>query len=94
LWNTKELHRAIQKEERCGMLTFGSTMTMCVCIQLLTLKHCWSISTGSCLTTLLTASISLQVTTTYLPTWMGPQYFNNEELFPNMTSVSFPAVTT
>jgi hypothetical protein len=41
---------------------------MCVCIQLLALEHCWSISTGNCLTTLLTALISLQVTFTCLPT--------------------------
>jgi hypothetical protein len=32
------------------------------------LKHCRSISTGSCLTTLIRALISLQVTTMYLPT--------------------------
>jgi hypothetical protein len=44
-------------------------MTVCICIQLLALKHCRSISNGSCLTTLLTALISLQVTTTCLLTW-------------------------
>jgi hypothetical protein len=43
--------------------------TVHICIQLLTLQHRWSISTGSCLTTLLTALISLKMTTTCLPTW-------------------------
>jgi hypothetical protein len=33
------------------------------------LNHCWSISTRSCLTNLLTALISLRATTTCLPTW-------------------------
>jgi hypothetical protein len=44
---------------------------MCIHIraQLLALDHCWSISTGSCLTTFLTALISLRATTVCLPTW-------------------------
>jgi hypothetical protein len=42
---------------------------MRVCIQLLALEHYWSISTGSCLTILLTALISLRATTACLPTW-------------------------
>jgi hypothetical protein len=43
-------------------------MTMRVGIQLFALKHYWSISTGSCLTTLLIALMLLQVTTpVYLP---------------------------
>jgi hypothetical protein len=54
---------------RCGMLTSGVVLHDRFCIQLLALKHCWSISTGSCLTTLLTALISIQTTTTCLPTW-------------------------
>jgi hypothetical protein len=33
------------------------------------LEHCWSISTGSCLTTLLTALILLRATTTCFPTY-------------------------
>jgi hypothetical protein len=41
---------------------------MYVRIQLVTLEHCWSISTGSCFTTLLTDLILLWVTTTSLPT--------------------------
>jgi hypothetical protein len=39
-----------------------SSMTRHVRIQLLTLEHCWSISTASCLTTLPTALILLQAT--------------------------------
>jgi hypothetical protein len=38
-------------------------------VQLLALEHCWSISSGSCLTTLLTARLSLWVSTTCLPAW-------------------------
>jgi hypothetical protein len=38
-------------------------------IQLLALEHCWSISTGSCLTTHVTALILLRATTTCLTTW-------------------------
>jgi hypothetical protein len=53
-------------------------------IQLLTLDHCWGISTGSCLTTLLTVLILLHATTTcliYPKNWLGSQRFNdNEEL--------------
>jgi hypothetical protein len=55
---------------------------MCILIQLLTPGHFWSISAGSCLTTILTALISLQVTTTcfnYLKNWLGLQCFNNNE---------------
>jgi hypothetical protein len=36
---------------------------------LLTLEHCWNISTGSCLITLLWALISLRTAATCLPTW-------------------------
>jgi hypothetical protein len=46
-----------------------SSMTMRVRIQLLAHEQCWSISTGSCLTNLLTALISRRATTTCLPTW-------------------------
>jgi hypothetical protein len=62
-------YKAIQKK-RCGMLTYGVVLfvTMCICIQLLALEHCWSISTGGCLTILLTALISIRVTTTCLST--------------------------
>jgi hypothetical protein len=51
---------AIQNKSH-GMLTYSVVllMTMGICIQLLALQHCWSISIGSCLTTLLTALISL-----------------------------------
>jgi hypothetical protein len=61
---SKKLHRAIQNKRR-GMLTY---MTMYVHIQLLTLEHCWSISTWGCLTTLLRALIALQAAATCLPT--------------------------
>jgi hypothetical protein len=60
----KELRRAIQNK-RPGMLTSGVVLLH---IQLLALEHCSSISTRSCLTTLLTALISLQATTTCLHT--------------------------
>jgi hypothetical protein len=49
---------------------------------MLALNHCWSISTGSCLTTLLPALISLQVTYhlfIYLKNWLVPHCFNNNE---------------
>jgi hypothetical protein len=45
------------------------SMTMSVNIRLLALEHCWNFSTGSCLTTLLTALISLRATTICLPNW-------------------------
>jgi hypothetical protein len=43
--------------------------TRCFRIQLLELEHCLNISTGNCLTTLLTTPISLRASTTCLPTW-------------------------
>jgi hypothetical protein len=52
-------------------------MSVPILVQLVALQHCWSISTGSCLTTLLTALISLRVTTV-LPT-LGSQLSNNKE---------------
>jgi hypothetical protein len=59
-------------------------MTMLVRIQLLVLEHCCSISTGSYLTTLLTALTSLPATITcipiYLENWLGSQRFNNNVL--------------
>jgi hypothetical protein len=66
----KQLHRVIQNKRR-GMLTYSecSFMTMHARLQLLTLKHRWSISIGSCLTIHLTALILLRATTTCLPTW-------------------------
>jgi hypothetical protein len=40
----------------------------CASAELLVLQHCWSISTGSCLTTLLMALFSLHATTnSFLP---------------------------
>jgi hypothetical protein len=64
----KKLHRAIQNKRR-GMLIFGVMLLHdTVSIQLLILQHCWSISTGSCLITLLTALTLFQVTITCLPT--------------------------
>jgi hypothetical protein len=57
---------------------------MCVCIQLLAPDHCWSISTGSCLTSLLTVPdlvLSDIHLFTYLKNWLRSQHFNkNEEL--------------
>jgi hypothetical protein len=52
---------------------------MRVRIQLLAPEHCWSIPTGSCLTTRLTALISLRATTTCLKNWLGSQSFNKNE---------------
>jgi hypothetical protein len=58
----KKLRRAIQKKGvEC------SYMTMHIRIQLLPLEHCWSVSTGSCLATLLIALMLLRVTTPSLP---------------------------
>jgi hypothetical protein len=49
------------RNKRCGMLTHGVVLLHDIARKhtLLTLEHCWSISTGSCLTTLFTALISL-----------------------------------
>jgi hypothetical protein len=68
----KKLRRAIQNKRR-GMLTSGVVLLHDNArpharALLLALQHCWSISTGNSLTTLLTALILLQVTTTCLPT--------------------------
>jgi hypothetical protein len=60
---------------------------MRVRIQLLALEHCWSISTGSCLTTLLTVLIAQSGNHlfTYLQNCLGSQRFtNNEELMENV----------
>jgi hypothetical protein len=57
-------------------------MTMRVSIPLLTLKHYWSTSTGSCLTTYSPnlAPIAYHLFT-YLKNWLRSQHFdNNEEL--------------
>jgi hypothetical protein len=61
----KKIVGLVIQKKRHGMLTFG---VMLLRIQLLALEHCWSISTWSCLSTLLTALLSLQATTTCLPT--------------------------
>jgi hypothetical protein len=85
----KELRRDIQNKRR-GMLTYGVRVVLlhdneCThTIELLALKNCCSISTGSCLTTLFTAPISLRVTTTsllviYLKNLLKSQHFNNNE---------------
>jgi hypothetical protein len=50
---------------------------MHVHIQLLALEHCWIISTGSCLTILLTP-LNYHLFT-YLKNWLGSQCFNNIE---------------
>jgi hypothetical protein len=67
----KKLRRAGHQNKMRGMLTPGVEPSTIIRgrIEMLALEHCWSISTGSCLTTLLTGLISLRVTTTYSPTW-------------------------
>jgi hypothetical protein len=70
LWNTKKLHRAIQNKKR-GMLTYSALIVLLhenACPHAST-AACWSISTGSYLTILLTALILLRVATTCLPIW-------------------------
>jgi hypothetical protein len=78
----KQLHRAIQ-EKRCGMLISGVVLLhdsvhphTAACTWALLehfswkmLEHCWSISAGSCLTTLLIALILLWATITCLLIW-------------------------
>jgi hypothetical protein len=52
-------------------------MTMRVRIRLLAFEHCWSISAGSCLTTLLTALITLRADYhmfAYLKIWLGSHF--------------------
>jgi hypothetical protein len=50
---------------------------MCICIQLLTLKHCWSISTGSPYSPDLAPNdYHLFI---YLKNWLRSQNFNNNE---------------
>jgi hypothetical protein len=60
LHNTKKQRMAIQKKSR-GMLTYSVVLLHdnARSHTALALQHCWSISTGSCLTTLLSALISL-----------------------------------
>jgi hypothetical protein len=80
-WKTlKKLRRTIQNKW-CGMLTSGVVL-LHDNVHLHTTtrtEHCWSISTGSCLTTLLTELISLPPLT-YLKNWFWSQHFNNNEL--------------
>jgi hypothetical protein len=66
----KELCGAIQNK-RHGMLTSGVVLLHDNAhpLKVLTLEHCWSISTRSCLITLLTTLISLWATITCFPTW-------------------------
>jgi hypothetical protein len=62
-------------------------MKMLVRIQLLPLEHCYSISTGSCLTTLLTALISVSSDChlfTYLKNWLASQRFKNNEFMEDV----------
>jgi hypothetical protein len=67
--------RSVLRHKKLSMATQNkrqvqcSSMTMHVRVQLLALEHCWSISTGSCLTNLLTDLISLRATTTNNTTW-------------------------
>jgi hypothetical protein len=65
----KKLCRAIQNKRR-GMLT-SAVVLLHDCASAYSCFHssvCWSISAGSCLTTLLIALISLQAATTCVPT--------------------------
>jgi hypothetical protein len=62
-------------------------MTIHICIQLLALEQCWSISTWSSLTILLTALILLWSTAnlfTYLKKWSGSQRLKNNELIESV----------
>jgi hypothetical protein len=65
----RKLRRAIQNKMWNADIRCSAPPWLHFCIQLLALKHCCSISMGSCLTTLLTAQISIQATTTCFPTW-------------------------
>jgi hypothetical protein len=66
----EKLCRVIQNKRR-GMLTSGVVLPHdnAHSHTAAHTEHCWSISTGSCLTTLFTALISLWATTTCSPTW-------------------------
>jgi hypothetical protein len=66
----KEWCRAIRNKRRT-MLTSDVVLLRDIARRrtVLPLEHCCSISSGSCLTTLLTALISLRATTSCLPTW-------------------------
>jgi hypothetical protein len=64
------------------------SMTMHIRIQLLALEYCWIISTGSCLTILLTALILLQATTTCLPTWRTCCIHSSSEIMRSRWKVS------
>jgi hypothetical protein len=75
IMNAEEIHCELRE-------VYRQTVTVSVCIQLLTLEHCCSISTGCCLTTLLTALISLKADYhlfTYLRYWLRSQRFNNNK---------------
>jgi hypothetical protein len=69
LQNTKNYIGLFTKGVEYQPPVWCSSMTMHVRIQLLTLEDCWSISTGSCLITLLTALIPLRASATCVPTW-------------------------
>jgi hypothetical protein len=47
-------------------------------LQLLALEHCWSISTGSCLTTLHLVASDYHLCI-YMKSWFGSQHFNKSE---------------
>jgi hypothetical protein len=66
----KILRRLTQKKKSLGMLISGVALLHDnACLHTAALGHCWSVSTGSCLTTFLRALISLGATASCLPTW-------------------------
>jgi hypothetical protein len=66
--NTKKKPLQGHSEQKAWNADLRCSMTMRVRIQLFELEQSWSISTGSCLTTLLTTLISRQAIATCLPT--------------------------
>jgi hypothetical protein len=68
------------EEQWQPVYSYCSSMLTHVHTQLLALKHCWSISTCSCLTTLLTAMILFRTTTTCLSTWRASQYHSTSTI--------------
>jgi hypothetical protein len=67
-WGGGGLHRAIQNKRHGMTSSLVHSMSMHVCIQLLPLGQCWSISTGCCLTAFPKALSSLWANITCLPT--------------------------
>jgi hypothetical protein len=79
-----KLHRAIQNK-RCGIVLLHENVCLHTAAQL---DLCWSISTGTCFTTLLTAVILLWATTTCLPTWRTGCYHSVSTIMMSWWKVS------